>query len=433
SQPVSERKFNTDSLEAVVNVLEKELTNYVNLPGFSNVTYKDIRKSLRKYEAAIEFIRFRYYDKEWTDIVLYCALVLRKEYEYPEMVLLFEEKELEKLLYKHAYTDEYNYIKHLYEPGLQKGDSLYTLTWLPLDKYLQDIKTVYISPSGLLNRIAFDAVPYDNQHILSDKYKIVYTSSTAQITDQKKLYAKDIDKAALFGGIEYEADISQMLKEVVKYTSKDEISQIVATRGDYLSLINKPIRGLVWTYLPGSQTEVEKIGNILSDNNKKYDLFTGISGSEEAFKDLSNYSPSVLHISTHGFYFGDDERSNKISQMRDNKLQYIHSKNPLVRSGILFAGAQYVFSGNEIPFNMEDGVLTAYEVSHLNLLNTDLVVLSACQTGLGDVKGSEGVYGLQRAFKMAGVDYLLISLWQVPDYQTRELMVSFYNKWLSGL
>jgi len=224
-------------------------------------------------------------------------------------------------------------------------------------------------------------VPYDHHHILSDKYKIVYTSSTAKITDHKKLYAKDINKAALFGGIEYEANISQIQEEVLKYKSEDEISQIVATRGDYLSLINKPTRGLVWMYLPGSLTEVEKIGNILSDNNKKYDLFTGISGSEEAFKALSNHSPSVLHISTHGFYFGDDESSNKISQMRKNKLQYIHSKNSLLRSGILFTGAQNVFSGKEIPFGLEDGILTAYEVSHL------IEYRSGCAFGLSDRAG----------------------------------------------
>jgi CHAT domain-containing protein len=96
------------------------------------------------------------------------------------------------------------------------------------------------------------------------------------------------------------------------------------------------------------------------------------------------------------------------------------------------AGANAAWSGQAKPEHIEDGVATAYEISHLNLSNTKLAVLSACQTGLGDIKGSEGVYGLQRAFKMAGVDYLLVSLWQVPDQETADFMEAFYSAWLGG-
>jgi CHAT domain-containing protein len=103
-----------------------------------------------------------------------------------------------------------------------------------------------------------------------------------------------------------------------------------------------------------------------------------------------------------------------------------------MRSGLLFAGANNVWKGGEIPGELEDGVLTAYEVSGLDLFNTKLVTLSACETGLGDIQGTEGVYGLQRSFKMAGVDYLIMSLWQVPDKETQEFMELFYNNLTSG-
>ena len=104
----------------------------------------------------------------------------------------------------------------------------------------------------------------------------------------------------------------------------------------------------------------------------------------------------------------------------------------MIRSGLLLAGANHAWkTGKPFKPDMEDGILTAYEISQMDLSNTELVVLSACETGLGDIQGNEGVYGLQRAFKIAGAKYLMMSLWQVPDFQTQELMTVFYQKWLT--
>ena len=104
-----------------------------------------------------------------------------------------------------------------------------------------------------------------------------------------------------------------------------------------------------------------------------------------------------------------------------------------MRSGFILAGGNRAFRGEKVPEDIEDGVLTAAEISRLTFNKTKLLVLSACQTGLGDVKGNEGVYGLQRSFKMTGVDYLMFSLWEVPDEATKELMSKFYDYWFSGL
>jgi CHAT domain-containing protein len=108
------------------------------------------------------------------------------------------------------------------------------------------------------------------------------------------------------------------------------------------------------------------------------------------------------------------------------------SGNPLMRSGLAFAGANHFWSGEKVPSGMDDGILTAYEVSNMYLPATQLIVLSACETGLGEIRGSEGVFGLQRSFRMAGAKNILMSLWQIPDYQTSELMGQFYKEWFSG-
>jgi CHAT domain-containing protein len=187
----------------------------------------------------------------------------------------------------------------------------------------------------------------------------------------------------------------------------------------------------VWQNLEGTIQETNNIESLFSNKKISTIRYSGIEATEEAFKSFSNHSPSVMHIATHGFYFAEDNKF-KNSDLFTSNLQFTNSKNPLLRSGILLAGGNKVWTGEKIPSNIQDGVLSAYEVSQLNLLNTKLVVLSACQTGLGESIGNEGVYGLQRAFKIAGVDNLIVSLWEVPDATTQELMQNFYSYWLQG-
>jgi CHAT domain-containing protein len=182
--------------------------------------------------------------------------------------------------------------------------------------------------------------------------------------------------------------------------------------------------------------EIEDIEALYSNRNIPFITYTDILGSETSVKRLDGQKITNLHIATHGFYWteselNDDKELRKLSFIGDNdRPRYVEDK-AMTRSGLLFAGANHVLSGQPVPEGYDDGILTAKEISTLDLRGLDLLVLSACQTGLGEIKG-DGVYGLQRGFKMAGAQTIVMSLWKVDDDATKMLMTEFYKRYLSG-
>ena len=216
----------------------------------------------------------------------------------------------------------------------------------------------------------------------------------------------------LFGNINYEQDSTT---ENIAHTA----------------LRDNPNETKSWTSLPWTAVEVNTTNIILSESGFKSRVYEEHQASEEVVRQIGEHgdSPLILHVATHGFFFSDQEK------YRDNTQQtaavFKYAQSPMMRSGLVLAGANYAWQyGRSVQPEKEDGILTAYEISQINLRNTELVVLSACETGLGDIVGNEGVYGLQRAVKTAGARYLIISLWQVPDFQTQEFMTTFYSNWL---
>jgi len=428
---VDERYLDPDSLLERANELEKELSlqskEYRRSVEEMDITWEQIQGDIQPSEATVEFTSFNYFDKGWTDSTLYCALILRKDFDYPKMVYLFEEKQLSQLLGSASGTQEdisKTYSLHHEE---SRADKLYNLIWNPLEPYLKGVEKVYVSPSGELNKLAFHALPDSSGKLLCNKYTLEQLSSTREVALSEE--DSNIETIAVFGGVDYSLDTTEMLA-MAQELNTEGIPRAIY-RGDTTA------RGLSLSYLPGTMEEAIEIEKECNISGKEVEVFSGKLATEENFRSLEEgESPDVIHIATHGFYFPEEKtraREERIRFMQtEQENQFIYSPDPLIRSGLALAGANHAWKGEKIPEGIEDGILTARDVSRMNLMNTELVVLSACQTGLGDVKGSEGVYGLQRAFKMAGVRYLLMSLWKVPDESTTEFMVSFYKQLLSG-
>ena len=414
------RVQNIAELESKAEDLEKALTRQSTLFKNQNrdnlVTWKDIHQELKPNEAAIEFVKFDYYNgRRMTDSVFYIALMIRPDIDHPLLIPVFESRQLEKLF---GSGSSLATVSSLYRFN-DKRESLYNLLWRPIEKHLDGIKRVYYAPAGNLFRIAFAALPVNDHEVLSDKYQLIQLNTTALVLNQHNHTIGVDDEIILYGGIQYEADSSALKQASVAYEKKAEPTVLFSA---------DDTRGNTWRFLPGTGKETGAIRSLGKQKGYSIKNYNDVKASEESVKALNgNNSPAVLHIATHGFFFPDPMRveSNKGERSVDGS-PFKFSANPLFRSGLLFAGANNAWSGKQFE-GLEDGILTAYEVSNLYLPNTKLVVLSACETGLGDIQGNEGVYGLQRAFKIAGVENLVMSLWKVPDNTTAEFMQEFYK------
>ena len=410
----------TSEMEKQADKLESELVrNSLELDQIKKVqelTWKDVQANLKEGESAVEFIRYSH-RKDFindSDIVKqYAALIIDSKCRYPKMVPLFEESKLEQILGTFP-GNNLSYIQQVYGSNQNAKSQLYDLIWKPIEKEVGQSKKVYISPVGLLHKISFSALAKEQDVYLCDLLQLEIQSSTGKVVFGDIGDLKPNSSITLFGGINYNSDSTSME---------------------------------MWSYLDGTKVEIEAIFDELQ--KKKRNVFTYFhnEASEEKFKETAPKS-NVVHIATHGFFYSDPDDIDE-EEIRDGGLQsekdlafrggksgfgvrsFVENRNPLMRSGLVLAGANDVWSriqDTDIEGNYrEDGVLTAQEVATMDMRKTDLIVLSACETGLGDIKGSEGVYGLQRAFKMAGVNSIIMSLWQVPDKETSEFMTTFYK------
>jgi CHAT domain-containing protein/Flp pilus assembly protein TadD len=398
SLPVDKRTVSIDTLEANVNTLEKAINRKVEvLQGTEMKNWKEVKKTLGEGQAAIEFNYF--YLQGDTVTPMYGALIITKATTEPIYVELCSAASLLDVLGEYS-GNNLAYVNRVYGESGKLNTQLYSLIWQPIMPSLKGVKEVFYAPTGLLNKVSLSAIGITESDYLSDQFSLVQVSSTAAITDlDEGIQLKGI---TLFGGAEYAS---------------------TATSND------------VWQYLPATKVEVEQIAATFRGVGLSEKLYVGKNATEAVFKQLEDSPASIVHVATHGFFYPDlaDLETEELAEVQEDVMfrgvskgyeTFVKNKDPLMRAGIVFSGANGVWS--ESTLGKEDGVLTAYEVSNLNLTGVQLLVLSACETGLGEIKGSEGVYGLQRAFKAAGVGQLIMSLWQVPDKETQEFMNQFY-------
>ena len=429
------RSLDLKMIEAEAEVLEKELNRrssaFNNQQKALRVTMQDVQKSLEEDEAAVEFVKFKVYNKKWTDSILYAAYILRKHDRAPKFVPLCEKKQLQ-LLFDSAGNTASRLVKSFYRGldvksnEIKSGLKLYKLIWEPLEPFLKGVKKVSYSPAGKLYGVAFHALPVDSTTILMDKYQLQQYTSTRQIflrtPDQER---KNTGSIVLFGDALFTMDSLQLVKQRKKNSTTE-----ISSASSYISK-NRGNENGTWVNLPGTAEEIKQIGELFEQNKISIQSFVQASASEDNLKTLTGKAPQILHVATHGFFLPELKKKGKTSDINKGNV-FSAAEDPLLRSGLVFAGANYAWSGKTPVDGLEDGIATAYEISQLNLSNTELLVLSACETALGDIKGSEGVFGLQRGFKMAGVKKMIVSLWQVPDKETAELMTAFYTYWMKG-
>ena len=397
-----------------------ELMRYVSSqPQFLaqlNYTWEDVKEHLGEHEAAIEFINLCGItpDNLNDGHPSVGAIILRNNSDFPVFVKLAQDSTITNL---YEFDEEdVKQCELLYSRPV--SNQLYQIIWEPLLPYLSDIETIYYAPTGVLQEINLDWIEDGDSNVLANKYNLYRLSSTREILIQDK--CRYPNNVTLYGDISFSIKDSPLTEPVKsKYRS--------STRAGFGPLI-------------GTSIELDSIEFELNSRAVRYKDFRKDLATEDAFRKLSGQSPEIIHIATHGFYYSREEIEKEYKFGNFCNFITYQGMNPeLYHSGLALSGAQDTWhneSGDISKYiemkSENDGILLSSEIAQIDLTNTDLVVLSACETALGNVK-SEGVYGLQRAFKLAGVNSLIMSLWKVDDDATQILMTSFYQNYLNGM
>src|SRR6266852_363472 len=410
-----------ERLNEEANYLERELAERSGALGEQKVlarfTWREVQGQLKPDEAAIEYIRFRFHDgKKWTDTYEYAALVVRPgSTTAPTLVALGDTGKLEA-----APLEEYH-MRTSTKGGSApaSGPGLYQAFWKPLETALAGVRRIYLSPDGILDQVSLAVVADESGRLLLEKYDLRTVSSTQDLLREKHKPARDL--AVLIGNPDFDLGASQKEAPAPPEEQGDKSGRAIFTTTTVRHSREQRILPL-----PATQAEVNALASLLQGHHWTVRVYAREKALKETLKRVKN--PRVLHVATQSFNLPlPKEKSSRGPTERPAVLE-----DPMLRSGLYFAGANRTLSGGIVGASVDDGILTAYEAAELDLHGTELVVLSAGESGLGQAMSGEGVFGLRRALLEAGAEAVLVSMWNVPDKETQELMTLFYQKWLAG-
>ena len=383
----------TNKVSRLESTLMNRCKSVGDITSFMDVDYDAVKKSLDKNDVLIDFTDFA----PDAGGRRYAAYIVNKRHKYPLLKPLFEESQIDSL-------------------GIARPDMFYDkdfavevlrLLWNPIKEHIAEGSTVYYVPSQMLFQICLESLPLDDGTLLGDHYHFIRLSSARELV--RKQNKPNATSAVLYGGLQYDLEPEVMAENAKQY----DLSTLMVMRGGDI------VRGdSIFRELPGSKVEVERIAQILNRSKFEVTPHIGMDGTEESFLSMHGKSPRILHLATHGFYYTPKEAE---------EVDYLKGySDAMFLSGLIMSGGNAAWRGNKLPTGTLGGVLTANNIAHLDLSNTDMVVLSACQTGQGNAT-AEGLYGLQRAFKKAGVGTMVMTLWSVSDKVATEFMIKFYE------
>ena len=405
----------------------------------ARITWRDVQKGLKPDEAAVEFVRFRVHNgARWMQADAYAAAVLTPSAP-PRLLLLGNAQKLEAEPVA-AYRVDVGRSRGVSIPAGKTGaeppagsgtGAAYAAFWKPLEEALGGARRVYVAADGILNQVPIGLFSDSAGKLLLEKYDLRVVNSTKDLLrPQRSAGGKT---AVVIGNPAFDLTEAAQREAVSKLNGGTPV-HAAAAPAEAAPSSRGSERGAPLPPLPATQAEAQAVALSLKNAGWQVSLYTGSMALKEVM--VRVHSPRVVHLATHGFFLantGAADKSPPGARPVGQPAGQSALRDPMLRSGLFFAGADRARAGERPAANLEDGVLTAYEASQLHLQGTELVVLSACETGLGQQANGEGVFGLRRGLQEAGAESVLMSMWPVPDQETQELMALFYQQWLGGL